>query len=47
VLELTVKGRAQDVEMDVGADCTRCGMCIDICPTGSLKFEVKGLSKLL
>lgn len=47
VLDLTIKGRAQDVEMDVGADCTRCGMCVDICPTGSLKFEVKGLSKLL
>jgi ferredoxin-type protein NapH len=47
VLDLTIKGRAQDVELDVGADCTRCGMCIDICPTDSLKFEIKGLSKLL
>lgn len=47
VLDLTIKGRAQDVEMAVGADCTRCGMCVDICPTDSLKFEIKGLSKLL
>ncbi|MEN8168707.1 MAG: NapH/MauN family ferredoxin-type protein [Pseudomonadota bacterium] len=47
VLDLTIKGRVQDVEMDVSADCTRCGMCVDICPTGSLKFEIKGLSKLL
>jgi ferredoxin-type protein NapH len=47
VLDITIKGRAADVNMDVGADCTRCGMCIDICPTDSLKFEIKGLSKLL
>ena len=47
VLDLTIKGQAQDVEMDVGADCTRCGMCVDICPTGSLKFDIKGLSKHL
>lgn len=47
VLDITIKGRAQDVDMAVGADCTRCGMCVDICPTDSLKFEVKGLSKLL
>ena len=47
VLDITIKGRAQDVEVAVGADCTRCGMCVDICPTDSLKFEIKGLSKLL
>ncbi|MEJ1379041.1 MAG: 4Fe-4S binding protein [Candidatus Sedimenticola sp. (ex Thyasira tokunagai)] len=33
--------------MDLSADCTRCGMCIDICPTDSLKFEFKGLGKHL
>ncbi len=47
VLDLTIKGRAEAVDMDVGADCTRCGMCVDICPTDSLKFEIKGLSKHL
>lgn len=47
VLDITIKGRSPDVEVAVGADCTRCGMCIDICPTDSLKFDVKGLSKLL
>lgn len=47
VLECTKKSYAEDVKVDIGADCTRCGLCIDACPTGSLKFEIKGLSKLL
>ncbi len=47
VLDVTIKGRAEAVELDVSADCTRCGMCVDICPTDSLKFEIKGLSKHL
>ncbi|MDM8547898.1 NapH/MauN family ferredoxin-type protein [Candidatus Venteria ishoeyi] len=47
VLECIKKGRAQGVEVGLGADCTRCGMCIDTCPTGSLRFDVKGLNKLL
>ena len=34
-------------EVPLGPDCTRCGLCVDACPTGSLSFEVKGLSKLL
>lgn len=47
VLDVTIKGRSPKTDMDLGADCTRCGLCIDICPTGSLKFEFKGLSKVL
>lgn len=47
VLDVTIKGRASDVDLDITSDCTRCGMCIDICPTDSLKFELKGLGKHL
>jgi ferredoxin-type protein NapH len=44
---MTIKGRAADTRVDVGPDCTRCGMCVDACPTRSLEFDVKGLSRLL
>lgn len=47
VLECIKKGRAPDVEVAVGADCTRCGLCVDICPTKSLRYDVAGLNKLL
>jgi len=47
VLDLTVRGAAHSVNQDVGADCTRCGMCVDVCPTDSLKYEFKSLSKFL
>lgn len=47
VLGLTIKGRSEDAEVDIGPDCTRCGMCVDICPTDSLRYEVKGLRSLL
>ncbi|MEA3273849.1 MAG: NapH/MauN family ferredoxin-type protein [Pseudomonadota bacterium] len=47
VLDATIMGRAKDESVPIGADCTRCGMCVDICPASALKFEVKGLSKVL
>ncbi len=43
VLDPVIKGRARDVMVPIGADCTRCGACIDACPTGSLRYEFRGL----
>ncbi len=45
VLDATIMGRAKDEIVPIGADCTRCGMCVDICPASALKFELKGLVK--
>ena len=47
VLEPVIKGRATDTTVPLGADCTRCGLCVDVCPTGSLRYNFKGLDKLL
>jgi ferredoxin-type protein NapH len=33
--------------MPIGPDCTRCGLCVDVCPSGALTYNVKGLNKLL
>ncbi len=44
VLDVTIKNRSTDVEIGIGADCTRCGLCVDACPTNSLNFEFKGLT---
>jgi ferredoxin-type protein NapH len=43
VLSMTVRGCSPGVDVDLGADCTRCGMCVDICPTSSLSFKIKGV----
>jgi ferredoxin-type protein NapH len=47
VLEMTKKGRADDAIMDIGSDCTRCGMCIETCPTGALNFKIRGTGGLI
>jgi len=44
VLHHIVKGRATRTVVNVGADCTRCGLCVDACPTGSLRFHFTGIS---
>ena len=47
VLDTVIKGRATHISVDIGADCTRCGRCVDACPTESLTFKFKGLGDLL
>jgi len=47
VLDVTIRGRAKALDTDIGADCTRCGLCVDVCPTGSLNYKVKGLERVL
>jgi ferredoxin-type protein NapH len=47
VLEFTIKNRAHDARIEVGADCTRCAMCLEACLPGALRFKVKGVEKLL
>jgi len=47
VLDTVIKGRAVEAVMSIGPDCTRCGLCVDTCPSGALTYGVKGLDKLL
>ncbi|MEQ8262536.1 NapH/MauN family ferredoxin-type protein [Pseudohaliea sp.] len=46
VLDVTIRNRSTDIDVPLGADCTRCGLCVDVCPTNSLNFEFAGSKKL-
>jgi len=45
VLNSTIKGRGRTLKATTGADCTRCGRCIDVCPTGALSYTFKVMGK--
>lgn len=45
VLESTKLGYSREVRTPLGPDCTRCAMCLDVCPTGALRFDIKGISR--
>jgi ferredoxin-type protein NapH len=47
VLDVTKKRRATEPILDLSADCTRCGKCIDACPTNALNYKFKGLGDIL
>jgi len=41
------KGAATKQVHNVGSDCTRCGLCVDVCPGKALKYTIKGWEKIL
>ena len=45
VLDHIIKGRATAEHLDIGPDCTRCGMCIDVCQGGALSFSIAGVTR--
>lgn len=47
VLDTVIKGKANGMDVDIGADCTRCGRCVEVCPTESLTFKFKGIGDKL
>ncbi len=47
VLDTVIKGRARGMNVELGADCTRCGRCVETCPTSSLTYKFKGLGDLI
>jgi ferredoxin-type protein NapH len=47
VIDMTIKGRADEPILHAGADCTRCGRCVEVCPTGALTFKIRGTGGLI
>ena len=41
------KGKATQEIHYTGSDCTRCGLCVDVCSGDALKFTIKGMDKIL
>lgn len=44
VLDITKMNYGTTVVDMVGADCTRCAKCLDVCPTSALSFDIAGIS---
>jgi len=45
VLDMTKLGFARDLKTPIGSDCTRCAMCIEVCPTSALTFNILGITR--
>jgi ferredoxin-type protein NapH len=41
------RGKATKASHYVGSDCTRCGLCVDVCPGHALSYSVRGASALV
>lgn len=41
------KGAATKKVHNAGSDCTRCGLCVDVCPGDALSYTIKGWEKIL
>lgn len=40
-LNTVIESRARETEVAIGPDYTRCGLCVDSCPTGALSCEIR------
>ena len=47
VLEITKMGHASDTTEYIAPDCTRCGLCVDVCPQNALSFTMRGVDKMI
>lgn len=46
VLWFTQRGKATQKVHYAGHDCTRCGLCVDLCPGEALSYSFKGVDKI-